>query len=199
MSERTRVQRHPELAVPEQAAAIMAEGMVAHVAFCRDGQPFVIPFSYHYEPARPDRLYLHGALASRTLRHLADGAPVCVEVTLLDGLVYSRTALNHGVHYRSVVAFGHARAVTDEAEKATMCERMVERYFPGRKAGRDYEAAPIEQLRSTAVLEIHIEEWSAKARAGGPRGPKDADPDAPGTCGVVELPGTSPASASRSA
>lgn len=187
MSERTRIRRHPESGVPEEAAAIVAEGLVAHVGFCQDGQPFVIPFSYGYDPARPDRLYLHGAMTGRTMKHLAGGAPVCVEVTLQDGLVYSRTAVNHGVNYRSVVAFGRATPVTDEAEKAAICDRLIRRYFPGREAGRDYEAASAKQVRATAVVEVQIEEWSAKARRGGPKGPKDSDPDAPGTCGVVEL------------
>ena len=191
MSERARIRRHPESAIPDEAEAILAEGLVAHVGFCEGTQPFVIPFSYHYDPIRPDRLYLHGAQNSRAMTHLATGAPVCVEVTLMDGLVYSRTATNHGVNYRSVVAFGQATPVTEPEEKATICDALIRRYFPGRTVGRDYEAATPAQVEATAVVEVRIEEWSAKGRRGGPRGPKDAAPDAPGTRGVVELRGVS--------
>jgi nitroimidazol reductase NimA-like FMN-containing flavoprotein (pyridoxamine 5'-phosphate oxidase superfamily) len=80
------IRRHPERAVPDEASAILAAEMVAHVGFCEDGQPFVIPMSYHYDPQRPDRLYLHGARESRLLQVLASGAPVSVAVTLVDGL-----------------------------------------------------------------------------------------------------------------
>lgn len=73
---RSSVQRHPERAVPDEAAAILAAGMVAHVGFCQNGQPYVIPMTYHYDPAAPDRLYLHGARESRLMQLLAGSAPV---------------------------------------------------------------------------------------------------------------------------
>ncbi|GBD11192.1 hypothetical protein HRbin23_00844 [bacterium HR23] len=189
MSQRTRIRRHPERAVPEEWQDILARGMVAHLGFVQDGLPYVLPFSYHYDPAQPNLLYLHGSVKSRAIRHLAAGAPVCVEVTLLDGLVYSRDAQYHSMNYRSVVCFGTARPISDKAEKEAILERMTRRYFPGRTLGQDYAPAHPQQLRGTAVLEVRIEEWSAKARRGGPRGPRDADPTAPGTCGVVDLTG----------
>ena len=98
---RVRIRRHPERAMPDRAAAILEQGQVAHIGFCMDGAPFVVPFTYHFDVAEPDRLYIHGALASRALRQLAAGGPVCVTVTLLDGLVYSRSAKYHSVNYRS--------------------------------------------------------------------------------------------------
>src|SRR5207302_1693717 len=126
--------RSPERAMPEQAAAILAEGQVAHVGFCVAGAPYVLPFTYHYDAADSERLYLHGAPASRALRELAGGGPVCVTVTLLDGLVYSRSAKYHSANYRSVVAFGRARPITDPVEKAGVFERTILRYFQGRAA-----------------------------------------------------------------
>ena len=102
------------------------------------GEPFVIPMGYQFNPAEPDRLYLHGAPASRALRRLASGVPVCVTVTLVDGLVYSRTALNHSMNYRSVVCFGRGRLVTDPEVQSRVFRGMVSRYFPGRTAGQDY-------------------------------------------------------------
>jgi nitroimidazol reductase NimA-like FMN-containing flavoprotein (pyridoxamine 5'-phosphate oxidase superfamily) len=196
VSQRATIRRHADRSVPDDAANILARGTVAHLGFVVDGQPFVIPFSYHYDSGEPDRLYLHGSIASRALRHLASGAPVCVTVTLLDGLVYSRSAMYHSMNYRSVVCFGGARRISREAEKAEIFERMTSRYFPGRTVGRDYEPATSAQLRGTAVVEVQIEEWSAKARRGGPKGPRDAEPDAPGTRGVAELRDGCPASAS---
>ena len=184
-----KINQHPERSVEPEAASILEQGMVAHLGFCQREQPFVIPFSYHYDSEQPDRLYVHGGRNNRALEHVADGAPVCVEVTLLDGLVYSRSAMYHSMNYRSVVAFGRARRVTSAAEKRTVFAQMVDRYFPGRTEGVDYDAPPATHLEATSLLEVKITEWSAKARRGGPAGPRDADSDAPGSCGVIELPG----------
>src|SRR2546422_6487184 len=137
-TEGTRIRQHAERSVPEEAPEILARGLVAHVGFALEGKPHVIPFTYHYDPAHPDRLFLHGSLTGQTLTHLASGAPVCVEVSLLDGLVYSKTALYHSMNYRSAVAFGRARVIQDEAEKRLIFKPMIERYFAGRAAGRDY-------------------------------------------------------------
>jgi nitroimidazol reductase NimA-like FMN-containing flavoprotein (pyridoxamine 5'-phosphate oxidase superfamily) len=108
-----------------------------------------------------------------------------VTVTLVDGLVYSRTALYHSVNYRSVVCFVRAAPQPDLAARERVLEAMIARYFPGRTAGRDYEAATRPHLEATAFVALDIEEWSAKARRGGPKGPRDADPIAWGTAGMV--------------
>ena len=188
MTDRARLRRHAERAVPEEAADILGQARIAHVGFVQDGQPFVIPFLFDYSADEaPDRIYLHGAHASRALRHLANGAAVCVEATLLDGLVYSRAAEMHSANYRSVVCFGLCCELQDEAAKRHVMDRLTRRYFAGRTLGRDYDAVTSEYLRTTTVLEVQVEEWSAKARRGGPLGPRDADPSAPGTAGVVEL------------
>jgi uncharacterized protein len=187
-SPRTRLRRHPERAVPKEAAAILGQARVAHVGFIQNGQPFVIPFLFEYSTDEAaDRVYLHGAHGSRALRHLAAGAAVCVEVTLLDGLVYSRSAEMHSANYRSVVCFGQAAELLDEATKRTVLERLTRRYFPGRGLGTDYEPVTSEYLLTTTVLEVRIQEWSGKARRGPPLGPLDADPDAAGSAGVLDL------------
>jgi nitroimidazol reductase NimA-like FMN-containing flavoprotein (pyridoxamine 5'-phosphate oxidase superfamily) len=196
-STRARLRSHPERSVPEEIPDILAAGQVAHLGFAIDGQPFVIPMSYHYEPPASDPrdrepgrigwLYLHGSTKGRAMQHLSGGAPVSVAVTHLDHLVYSRTALDHSMNYRSVVCFGHGRLIEDEAEKARLLERMVRRYFPGREEGVDYAAPPAEHLKATALVEVVIEEASAKARRGGPNGPLDDDPDALGSAGLTGL------------
>ena len=183
----TTIRQHPERAVPERAQEFLAQGYVAHVGFEQDGRPYVIPLLYHYAADRPDRLYLHGGPASRAMKVLASGAPVCVTVTQLDGLVYSRDAKYHSANYRSVMCFGRGRLMEDGPEKRAMFEAMTSRYIPGRTAGRDYAPATEPQLATTAVIEVLIEEMSAKMREGGARGPNDEAEAGFGTRGVVEL------------
>lgn len=183
----TTIRQHPERAVPDRAADILASGYVAHVGFEQDGRPYVIPMLYQYAADRPDRLYLHGGLSSRMIRHLASGVPVCATVTELDGLVYSRDAKYHSANYRCVMCFGRGRLVEDDELKQAVFTAMTSRYFPGRTPGRDYAIAPKSHLDATPVVEILIEEMSAKMREGGPKGPHDADERANGTCGVVDL------------
>jgi len=184
-SERTRIRNHPERAVPEEASEILSNGMVAHVGFIEDGLPYVIPLTYHYDCKSPDLIYLHGSTRSRAMEVLATGAPVCVTVTLADGLVYSRKAMNHSMNYRSVVLFGTAREVTHPEEKFELFAQMVQRYFPDRLLERDYDPPPESDLGVTSLVEMRIEEWNAKARRGGPTGPDDDKPDAPGSAGFT--------------
>jgi nitroimidazol reductase NimA-like FMN-containing flavoprotein (pyridoxamine 5'-phosphate oxidase superfamily) len=148
---------------PDVVHAILDAGLVAHVAFVHDGQPFVIPTMY----VRKDReLMIHGSAASRMLELGASGAPVSVCVTLLDGLVYARSAFHHSVNYRSVVVIGRARDVTEEVEKRAFLDALVERCAPGRAAL--VRAANAKELAATRVLALPIDEASAKVRTGPP-------------------------------
>jgi nitroimidazol reductase NimA-like FMN-containing flavoprotein (pyridoxamine 5'-phosphate oxidase superfamily) len=169
---RTRIRRHPERAVPDQAEEFLRAGRIAHVAYAVDGQPHIVPFLYYYDDGA---LYLHGVPASATIRTLRGGAPVCASVTILDGLVASRDAKSHSANYRSVVVFGRSELVTDLDEKRRAFERMTERFFPGREAGRDYAHASVKDLRGVDLLAVRIEEMSAKARTGPALGAHDAD------------------------
>ena len=121
------------------------------------------------------------------MRVFATGVSVCVTVTLLDGLVYSRKAMNHSMNCRSAVVFGTAREVADESMKARIFSAMVQSYFPGRTSGHDYYPPSSADLAATTVIEVQIGEWSGKARHGGPSGPDDNSIDAPGSAGVIEL------------
>ena len=183
----TGIHQHPERAVPDRAQEFLAAGYVAHVGFEQEGRPYVIPMLYQYSLNRPDTLYVHGGLTSRMIQHLASGVPVCATVTELDGLVYSRDARYHSANYRCVMCFGRGRLLEDDQLKQAVFLAMTSRYFPGRTAGRDYAIAPKSHLDATPVIAIVIEQMSAKMREGGPKGPRDAKVDAPGTCGVVEL------------
>jgi uncharacterized protein len=190
----TKIRQHSERAVPDRAQEFLAQGYVAHVGFEQDGRPYVIPMLYHFGAEWPDRLFVHGGLSSRMIQHLSTGVPVCATVTELDGLVYSRDAKYHSANYRSVMCFGRGRLVEDDEVKQAVFLAMTSRYFPGRTAGRDYAIAPKSHLDATPVIEIVIEEISAKMREGGAKGPRDADETASGTCGVLELRPTQPTS-----
>lgn len=183
---RSQIRRHPEraLVVPDDAEAILAQALVAHVGIVQDGHPFVIPFTFIYEDGR---LYLHGAPGSRTIKNLAAGGAACVEVTLVDGLIYSKSAETHSVNYRSVVLFGKGAPVRDADRRRAVLERLIARYFPGRTAGEDYAHITAPEMKATALVEVLVEEISAKGRSGGPRGPFDADPDAPGSAGIAPV------------
>lgn len=183
---RTGIRRHPEraLVVPDEAEQILSQATVAHAGFVQDGQPFVLPFTFLYQRGR---IYLHGAHASRTVKLLAAGTPVCIEVTLLDGLIASKSAETHSVNYRSVVCFGRGEPVRDDAERREIFHTLIDRYFPGRTAGVDYAHITEQEMKAVSLVAVEIEEMSAKGRFGGPRGPFDADPDAPGNCGVVPI------------
>jgi nitroimidazol reductase NimA-like FMN-containing flavoprotein (pyridoxamine 5'-phosphate oxidase superfamily) len=189
MTSRSQIKRHPERAVPDETSDILLEGAVAHVGFADEVGPVVIPLLYGFSQSEPGRIILHGSRASRLQKVLASGAPACVTVTLLDGLVYSRSAKFHSANYRSVTCFGRAEEITDPAAKKSAMAAMTARYFQGRTSGRDYEPPTERELDEITVVEFTIEESSAKARRGGPKGPRDDDPAAPGSAGVVELPG----------
>src|SRR5438105_11698859 len=108
---------------------ILDEGFICHVGFAVDGQPFVIPTSY----ARiGDRLFIHGSAASRMLRSLSKGIPVCVTVTLIDALVLARSAFHHSINYRSVVILGTAIPLEDSRDKMAALRAFTEHVVPGR-------------------------------------------------------------------
>ena len=180
---RTRVVREAHRAVYDREAAyqILDEGFLCHVGFAVDGQPFVIPTSYGRNGAS---LYIHGSAASRMLRQMKDAVPVCVTVTLLDGLVLARSIFNHSMNYRSVVILGKATLVDDPAEKLEALRLLSEHILPGRWA--DSRQPNERELKQTSVLRVRIEEFSAKVRQGPPID-DDEDLSFPTWAGVVPL------------
>jgi len=162
---RTRVVREPQRGVYDRAPVyeILDEAFLCHVGFVADGQPYVIPTSYG---RHGDVLYVHGSAASRMLRNLDKGVPVCITVTLLDGLVLARSVFNHSMNYRSVVILGTATLVDGPSEKLAALRALSEHILPHRW---DNARQPSEQeLKATSVLRIPIEEFSAKVRTGPP-------------------------------
>ncbi|HLJ83032.1 MAG TPA: pyridoxamine 5'-phosphate oxidase family protein [Candidatus Eremiobacteraceae bacterium] len=183
----TKLLRHPERSVLRDIADILLASKVAHVGIIENEWPVVIPMTYAFNPETPDVIYIHGSQLARILGGAATNARVCVTVTELTGLVYSKTALNHSMIYRSVVAFGRMRIVDDAETKSDVFRRMIGRYFDGRSEGRDYSAPTLEHLAMTKVVAVDVIGWSAKSRAHGAAGPGDDDPSVLGTSGVQPL------------
>ena len=182
-TERTQVKRLPKRGHydTETVYQILDKGFVCHVGFAVDGQPYVIPTNYGRSD---DTLYLHGSSASRMLKTLSAGVPVCVTVTHVDGLVLARSAFHHSVNYRSVVILGTARLVDHAAEKMEALRLFTEHVMKGR--WEDVRQPTEQELKATTVLALPLEEVSAKVRTGGPL---DDEPDyaLPVWAGVLPL------------
>ena len=182
-TERTQVKRLPKRAHYDEATIfqILDSAFVCHVGFCVDGQPFVIPTNYGRSG---HTLYLHGSSASRMLKTLSAGVPVCVTVTHLDGLVLARSAFHHSVNYRSVVVLGTARLVDDPGEKMEALRIFTEHVVKGR--WEEIRWPNEQETKATTVLALELLEVSAKVRTGGPL---DDEPDysLPVWAGVLPL------------
>jgi nitroimidazol reductase NimA-like FMN-containing flavoprotein (pyridoxamine 5'-phosphate oxidase superfamily) len=182
-TQRTQVKRLPDRGAydSETVFKILDEGLICHVGFSVDGQPYVIPTGF----ARvEDTLYIHGSAASRMLRTLAEGVQVCVTVTLLDGLVLARSAFHHSMNYRSVVMLGRATLVSDPAEKVKALEAFTEHIVRGR--WNDVRLPTEAELKATTVLALPLAEVSAKIRTGPPKDDAE-DYELPIWAGVVPL------------
>jgi nitroimidazol reductase NimA-like FMN-containing flavoprotein (pyridoxamine 5'-phosphate oxidase superfamily) len=171
----------------EVVHAILDEALICHMGFVVDGQPYVIP-TIHARDG--EVIYLHGSPASRMLNTLAEGVRCCVTVTLVDEIVLARSSKQHSLNYRSAVIFGTATEIADEAEKAAALEVVVEHIARGR--AETIRGASPEEMETTFVLRLPIEEASAKIREGGPKDkPEDVDNGAwAGVLPVSLKPGT---------
>ncbi len=163
----------------DTVANILDEGLVCHVGFVVDEQPFVIPTAYG---RIDDKVYIHGASASRLLKSLSTGIDVCLTVTLLDGLVLARSVYHHSMNYRSVVLFGTAQTVVEPAEKMTALKAFTEHVMRGR--WDDVRSPNPAELAATSVLSLPIAEASAKIRTGPPIDDA-ADYDLPVWAGIL--------------
>jgi nitroimidazol reductase NimA-like FMN-containing flavoprotein (pyridoxamine 5'-phosphate oxidase superfamily) len=163
-TERTRLRRLPKRAHYDRATvhAVLDAGLVCHVGYVIDGQPYVTPTCYWRHGAR---LYWHGSSASRMLRRLKEGIPACLTVTHIDGLVLARSGFHHSINYRSVMALGTARPVPD-ADKLAALEDFVEHLLPGRWP--ELRPPTVQEVKATTVLWMALDEVSAKIRTGPP-------------------------------
>jgi len=180
---RSQVRRRPQRGRYDEAAVyeVLDAGVMAHVGYVIDGQPFVTPTAYWREGRK---LYWHGAAASRMLATVAEGVPVCVTVSFLDGFVVGRSGIMHSLNYRSVMAFGRARLIDDLAGKREAMASFIDRLY----AGRPLKLRPTTdaELRQIALVEMDIEEASAKVKNTGV-GDLPADEGWSAWCGVFPV------------
>jgi nitroimidazol reductase NimA-like FMN-containing flavoprotein (pyridoxamine 5'-phosphate oxidase superfamily) len=153
----------------ETVHALLDAAALCHVSYVIDGLPYCTPTLFWREGTT---LYWHGSSASRMLRNQSAGQPACLTVTHLDSLVLARCGFNHSADYRSVMAFGHARLIVDQAEKEAALVAMVDRLFPARTAS--LRQSSVQEIKATAVVAMEIERASAKIRA---KGVVDEDED----------------------
>lgn len=182
-TDRSRIKRKPKRGIYDRETIyqILDEALICHVGFVENKQPYVIPINF----ARiGDTIVLHGAKASRLLKHIGRGNPVCVEATLVDGLVLARSVFNHSVNYRSVVLFGRARTIVEEREKLAALEAITEHIIPGR--WQEARLPNRKEMKATSVVSIQIDLASAKVRSGPPID-DEADYGLPIWAGVLPL------------
>ena len=184
VTDRTRVRRLPARGVYErdQINSILDEAFLCHLGFVVDGQPYVLPTAF----ARKDEvIFLHGSAASRIMRIGKEGVfPVCLTVTLVDGIVLARSAFHSSMNYRSVMVLGEARLVTDPHEKWEALRLITDHIVPGRTA--EARAITDQEVKGTGVLVLPLNEASAKVRTGGPKDDEE-DYALPIWAGVVPL------------
>jgi hypothetical protein len=182
-SPRTTVRRLPARGHYDRETihAILDEALICHVGFVVDAQPYVIP-TIHARVG--ETLYVHGSAASRMLTTLREGVPVCVTVSIIDGLVLARSAFHHSMNYRSVVVLATAREVTERDARLAALEAIVEHVAPGRL--KDVRPPSDNELKATLVLELPLDEASAKVRSGPPLDEAD-DYALPYWAGVIPL------------
>lgn len=163
-TERSRVRRKPMKAAYDEASvhAVLDAGILAHVGYAIDGQPFVTPTAYWREGRR---LYWHGSAASRMIRAQAGGLPVCVTVSHVDGLVVARSGISHSMNYRSVMVFGRARLVEGLEDRRAALNAFIDRMYPGRSGA--LRPMTDNEIKMIGLVEMEIEEAVAKVSAGG--------------------------------
>lgn len=163
-TDRSRIRRKPMKAAYDEAVVhgVLDGGLLAHVAYVIEGQPFVTPTAYWREGRK---LYWHGAAASRMIQAQAGGLPVCVTVSQVDGLIVARSGISHSLQYRSVMAFGQARLIEGVEPRRAAMNAFIDRLYPGRSD----TLRPITdgEIRMIGLVEMDIEDAVAKISAGG--------------------------------
>jgi|SRR5712671_7756157 len=182
-TERTQVRRLKKRGAYDKATvhAILDAGLICHMGFVVDAQPFVVPTLYVRDG---EMIYFHGSGASRMLRTLAEGVDICLTVSLADGLVLARSAFHHSLNYRSVVVVGKAKLITDRNKMLHALQCITDHVVPDR--WQEVRTPNELELKQTHVLALPLNEVSAKIRSGGPVDDEE-DYALPVWAGVVPL------------
>lgn len=179
---RTKVHRAPHKQVHDPAVArrILERAIIAHVAICIDDQPYALPVSC---APYGEELLMHGSPASRLFKALAEGAPACVTVTLIDGLVIARSAFESSMHYQSLMALGTARLLADQEKRAAL-HALTDHLFPDRRS--DLRESTEKEISATMIVAFPLTEISIKVSAAEPDDP-DSDLDSPAWAGILPI------------
>lgn len=180
---RTRIKRLPKRGHYDRETLyrILDEALICHVGFVENQQPYVIPINF---ARMDDSIVLHGAKANRLLKHVEDGHPICVEATIVDGLVLARSIFHHSMNYRSAIVFGKGQLIQDEQEKLSALRAVTEHLIPGR--WQEARLPNRKELNATSVVSIKIDEASAKVRTG-PAVDEEEDYALPVWAGILPL------------
>lgn len=165
----------------ETVHKVLDAGLVAHVAFVQDGEPVVVPMLYGRDG---ETLYLHGARKARVIRLLEGTGTACANITLLDGLVYARSAFESSMNYRSATVFGKARLIEDTDDKLHALQVISESAMPGRWS--EVRESLDNEIKMTGVIALEIESASAKVSTGMPED-EEFDLDTPIWAGVLPI------------
>ena len=161
---RTEINRLKQRSVSDrdEMYEILDSAILCHIGYVEDGQPFVLPYGYVRDG---NRILIHGSTGARFMRELAKGAPTCITVTHLDGLVVARTTFDSSMNYRSVVILGKAEEISGE-EKATLLDKLSDGLLPGRTS--EVRASTKKEIAATTLLALSLEEAAVKVRSGPP-------------------------------
>jgi nitroimidazol reductase NimA-like FMN-containing flavoprotein (pyridoxamine 5'-phosphate oxidase superfamily) len=161
---RTEINRLKQRSVSDrdEMYKILDSAILCHIGYIEDGQPFVLPYAYVRDG---NRILIHGSTGARFMRELAKGAPTCITITQLDGLVVARTTFDSSMNYRSVVVLGKAEEITGE-EKAVLLDKLSDGLLPGRT--KEVRASTKKELSATTLLGISLDEAAVKVRKGPP-------------------------------
>lgn len=183
-SNRTRLRREPQKGAYDRATidSILDAGLICHLAFVHDGQPYTIP-TLHARVG--DSVFVHGSSASRALKTLKRGAPACLTVTLVDGIVLARSAFEHSMNFRSVMLLGDLVPMEVSSEKLEALRAFTNKLVPGR--WEEARQPTPKELTATAVLKLPIDEASAKVRTGPPSDGESEDASLPIWAGVLPI------------
>ena len=164
-TDRSRVRRSHQRAQYDKDAvfAVVDSTPLCHVGYVIDGQPYVTPTMQWREG---EKIYWHGSSASRMLRAVKGGIPVCVTVTHFDGMVMARSPFHHSANYRTAMLFGRAHALEDRDAKEASLKIMMDALFPGR--WEELRGNTEQELKATTVVAMEIEDAVAKVRSGPP-------------------------------
>lgn len=183
LSKTNKVRQLPDKATYDVATVhrILDAGLVAHVAFVQDGAPVVVPMIYGRNAGT---IYLHGARKARVIRLLEQTQRACVNVTLLDGIVYARSVFNSSMNYRSVTVFGTPTLIEGNAAKLAAMRHISEHTMPGR--WDEVRDSHEREVKMTGVMRLKIETASAKISTGMPDD-EDEDYAIPIWAGVLPM------------